>query len=156
MWIKRNTPPLLVVLQTGTSTLKISLEVPWKIGNRSTQQYHSWEYNQKIPHHATGLIYTNSMSIKISIYKKVLYYANFKNDSYRFSSRAYGTLISMLTLLDLQYQAWIIPYKAGLKSNHTVVVYCYNIYTTIVPIMYILPGQSLLEFAEFTAEEDFS
>jgi len=31
MWTKRNTPPLLVGLQTGT-TLEISLEVPQKIG----------------------------------------------------------------------------------------------------------------------------
>ena len=30
------TPPLLVELQTGTTTLEINLEVPWKIGNRST------------------------------------------------------------------------------------------------------------------------
>jgi hypothetical protein len=36
MWRKRNTPPLLVGLQTGTTTLKIDLEVPQKIGNRST------------------------------------------------------------------------------------------------------------------------
>jgi hypothetical protein len=31
MWRKRNTPPLLVGLQTGTTTLKIHLEVPQKI-----------------------------------------------------------------------------------------------------------------------------
>jgi len=31
MWRKRNTPPLLVGLQTGTTTLEISLEVPQKI-----------------------------------------------------------------------------------------------------------------------------
>jgi hypothetical protein len=36
MWRKRNTPPLLVGLQTGTTTLEINLEVPQKIGNRST------------------------------------------------------------------------------------------------------------------------
>jgi hypothetical protein len=36
MWIKRNTPPLLVGLQTGTTTLEISLEVSQKIGNRFT------------------------------------------------------------------------------------------------------------------------
>ena len=36
MWGKRNTPPLLVGLKTGTTTLEINLEVPWKIGNRST------------------------------------------------------------------------------------------------------------------------
>jgi hypothetical protein len=34
MWRKRNTPPLVVVLQTGTVTLEIDLEVPQKIGNR--------------------------------------------------------------------------------------------------------------------------
>jgi len=31
MWRKRNTPPLLVGLQTGTTTLEISLEVPQKL-----------------------------------------------------------------------------------------------------------------------------
>ena len=46
--------PLLVRLQTGTTTLEINLEVTQKIGNRSTQQYHSWEYTKKMPHHATG------------------------------------------------------------------------------------------------------
>jgi hypothetical protein len=30
MWRKRNTPPLLVELQTGTATLEINLEVPQK------------------------------------------------------------------------------------------------------------------------------
>jgi hypothetical protein len=34
MWRKRNTPPLLVGLQTGAITLEINLEVPQKIGNR--------------------------------------------------------------------------------------------------------------------------
>jgi hypothetical protein len=34
MW-RKNTPPLLVELQTGTSTLEINLGVPQKIGNRS-------------------------------------------------------------------------------------------------------------------------
>jgi hypothetical protein len=36
MWRKRNTPPLLVGLQTGTTTLEINLEVPQKIGSRAT------------------------------------------------------------------------------------------------------------------------
>jgi hypothetical protein len=36
MWKKRNSPPLLVVLQTITTTLDIRIEVPLKIGNRST------------------------------------------------------------------------------------------------------------------------
>jgi hypothetical protein len=36
MWRKRNTPSLLVRLQTGTTTLEINLEVPQKIGSRST------------------------------------------------------------------------------------------------------------------------
>jgi hypothetical protein len=36
IWRKRNTPPLLVGLQTGTTTLEINLEVPQKIGNGST------------------------------------------------------------------------------------------------------------------------
>jgi hypothetical protein len=36
MWRKRNTPPLLVIFQTGTTTLENNLEVPQKIGNRPT------------------------------------------------------------------------------------------------------------------------
>jgi hypothetical protein len=36
MWRKRNTPPLIVGLQTGTTTLEINLVVPWKIVNRYT------------------------------------------------------------------------------------------------------------------------
>jgi hypothetical protein len=36
MWRKRNTPSLLVGLQTGTTTLEINLEVHQKVGNRST------------------------------------------------------------------------------------------------------------------------
>ena len=35
MWKKRNTPPLLVGLQIGTTTLEISLVVPQKIGEPS-------------------------------------------------------------------------------------------------------------------------
>jgi hypothetical protein len=38
MWGKRNTPPLMVGLQTGTVTLEINLEVPQKIGKRSTRR----------------------------------------------------------------------------------------------------------------------
>ena len=37
MWRKRNTPPLQLELQTGTTTLEINLQVPQKIGNRSTE-----------------------------------------------------------------------------------------------------------------------
>jgi hypothetical protein len=36
MWRKRNSPPLLVGLQAGTTTLKISLVVLQKIGHSST------------------------------------------------------------------------------------------------------------------------
>jgi hypothetical protein len=32
MWRKKTTAPLLVGLQTGTTTLEINLEVPQKIG----------------------------------------------------------------------------------------------------------------------------
>ena len=35
-WRKKNTPKLLVELQTGAATLEINLEIPLKIGNRST------------------------------------------------------------------------------------------------------------------------
>jgi hypothetical protein len=57
IWRKRNTPPLLVGLQTGTTTLEINLEVPQKIGIDLPEDPaipHSWEYTQKMPHHATG------------------------------------------------------------------------------------------------------
>jgi hypothetical protein len=36
MWRKRNTPPLLVGLQAGTTTLEISLVVPQEIGHSTT------------------------------------------------------------------------------------------------------------------------
>ena len=35
MWRKRNTPPFLVGLQAGTTTLEINMEVPEKTGNTS-------------------------------------------------------------------------------------------------------------------------
>jgi hypothetical protein len=38
MWIKRNTPPLLVGLQYCTTTLEISLAVPQKIGHSTTRR----------------------------------------------------------------------------------------------------------------------
>jgi hypothetical protein len=37
MWRNRNTPPLLVGLQTCTTTLEISLAVPQKIGHSITE-----------------------------------------------------------------------------------------------------------------------
>ena len=36
---KENTPPLLVGLQAGTTTLEISLAVPQKIGHSTTAEY---------------------------------------------------------------------------------------------------------------------
>jgi hypothetical protein len=36
MWRKRNTPPLLVELQAGRTSLEINLEVPQKIATKST------------------------------------------------------------------------------------------------------------------------
>jgi hypothetical protein len=36
MWRKRDTPPLLVGLQAGTTTLEISLVVPQKFGHSTT------------------------------------------------------------------------------------------------------------------------
>jgi hypothetical protein len=36
MWKKRDTPPLLVELQTGTATLEISVVVPQKTGHSTT------------------------------------------------------------------------------------------------------------------------
>jgi hypothetical protein len=38
MWRKRNTPTLLVGLQTGTTTLEINLEITQKIGNMSLKE----------------------------------------------------------------------------------------------------------------------
>jgi hypothetical protein len=38
IWRKKNTPSLLVGLQTGKTTLEINLEVPQKFGNRSTSR----------------------------------------------------------------------------------------------------------------------
>ena len=50
MWRRKNTPPLLVRLQTGTTTLEINLEVPQKTGSRSTwrSSYSTRVYTQKI------------------------------------------------------------------------------------------------------------
>jgi len=53
MWRKRNTPPLLVGLQTGSTILEISLEVPQKIGYSAT-----WE---AVPHMS---IYPKDASIQ--------------------------------------------------------------------------------------------
>jgi hypothetical protein len=39
MWRKRNTPSMLVGLETGTTILKINLEAFQKIGNRSTLRF---------------------------------------------------------------------------------------------------------------------
>jgi hypothetical protein len=36
---KRNTPPLLIGLQTGKTTLKISLEIPQKIGGEKLSRF---------------------------------------------------------------------------------------------------------------------
>jgi hypothetical protein len=36
MWRKRYTPPLLVGLQAGTTTLEINLMVPQKVGHSTT------------------------------------------------------------------------------------------------------------------------
>jgi hypothetical protein len=44
MWRKRNTPPLLVGLQTGTTTLEINLAIPQIIGNSST-----WRFSYTAP-----------------------------------------------------------------------------------------------------------
>jgi hypothetical protein len=52
MWRKTNTLPLLVDLQTGTTTLEINLPIPQKIGNISTlktQVYHSWYIPKRCP-----------------------------------------------------------------------------------------------------------
>ncbi|KAL6083391.1 hypothetical protein STEG23_025910, partial [Scotinomys teguina] len=38
MWSKRNTPPLLVGMQIGTTTLESSMANPQKIGNHSSSR----------------------------------------------------------------------------------------------------------------------
>ena len=43
-----NTPPLLVGLQAGTTTLEISLAVPQKNWTLCYWKIHSWAYKQKI------------------------------------------------------------------------------------------------------------
>jgi hypothetical protein len=56
MWRKGNTPPLLVRVQAGTTTLEISLVVAQKIGKQfyfKIQQYHYRACTQKMPHHPT-------------------------------------------------------------------------------------------------------
>jgi hypothetical protein len=52
---KRNTPPLLVGLQAGKTTLEINLAVPQKIGNSSTQRP-SYTTTGHIPKNATLFI----------------------------------------------------------------------------------------------------
>ena len=56
MWSMEKTPPLLMRLQTCTTTLEISLAVSQKVGNSSTQSqlYHFWAYSQKIFHYTTS------------------------------------------------------------------------------------------------------
>jgi hypothetical protein len=51
MWRKKNTPPLLVGLQAGTTTLETKLAVPRKTRNSYSEDsayttYHSWAYTQ--------------------------------------------------------------------------------------------------------------
>ena len=51
MWWNRNTPPLLVRLQAGKTTLEVSLVFPQKIGHSSTGRSSNtppWAYSQKI------------------------------------------------------------------------------------------------------------
>jgi hypothetical protein len=50
MWRKRNTPPLLLGLQAGTTTLEISLGVPRKLEIVLPEDtaIQSWAYTQKI------------------------------------------------------------------------------------------------------------
>ena len=49
MWRKMNTPPLLVGLQTCTTTLEISLAVPQIIGHSTTDVHSSLVYNSQKP-----------------------------------------------------------------------------------------------------------
>ena len=50
MWRKRNTSPLLVGLQTCTTTLEINLAISQKTGNISTSRP---SYTPKMLHHTT-------------------------------------------------------------------------------------------------------
>jgi hypothetical protein len=53
-----NTPPLLVGVQTRTSTLEINLAVSQKIGNylHEDQLYYFWAYIQTKPQYTTGIL----------------------------------------------------------------------------------------------------
>ena len=58
MWRKRNTLPLVVGVQDGTTAVEISLVVSQKIEHSTyylrTQLYNSWAYTQMLFQHITG------------------------------------------------------------------------------------------------------
>ena len=47
-----NTHPLLVGMKTCAATVEISVAVSQETAPM-TQQFHSWEYTQKLPYHTT-------------------------------------------------------------------------------------------------------
>lgn len=54
MWIKENTPLLLVKVQTFTDTIKIDMLASQKVGKMidlKTQLYHSWASLQRMLNH---------------------------------------------------------------------------------------------------------
>jgi hypothetical protein len=71
MWRKRNTLPLLVGLQAGTTTLEISLVVPQKTGHSTTwkfQQCFSWAYIQKMFQLVRSILLTTELVLKGLLY----------------------------------------------------------------------------------------
>jgi hypothetical protein len=58
LWSKGHTPPVLVQIQTCTTTLEsqFGLSENWEELYLKTQLYHSWTYTQKMSHYTTGTL----------------------------------------------------------------------------------------------------
>jgi hypothetical protein len=71
LWGKRNTSPLLVGLQTGTTTLEINLECPQKIRNRFTWRP-SYTTLGNIPKRCSILLHENMYILKNQLSHRVV------------------------------------------------------------------------------------